>query len=188
MSAEPDYGKKALLAFADMLASKGLASTNTARGYKVAAAKIIDDEVTDVRTVEIPLAVKRYHNKNPGRLSPATLGEYENRVGSLIREFVKFHDDPQAYAGIGRGTPTNPSKERSKKAPAPISSPEPAAESSMPPKTAPSASRGGLSLEFPLRADFLAQVIVPRDMKAEEARRLCAFVKTLAIDFSPEDP
>jgi hypothetical protein len=48
------------------------------------------------------------------------------------------------------------------------------------------ARRSGISLDFPLRDDFLAQVIVPRDLKVNEARRLCAFVMTLAGDYEPK--
>lgn len=34
--------------------------------------------------------------------------------------------------------------------------------------------------DYPLRPDYLAQVVVPRDMTELEAERLCAFIKTLA--------
>ena len=32
-------------------------------------------------------------------------------------------------------------------------------------------------LPFPMRADFLAQIIIPRDMTNQEAERLCAFIR-----------
>ncbi len=35
-------------------------------------------------------------------------------------------------------------------------------------------------LPFPMRADFLAQIIIPRDMTNEEADRLCTFIKVYA--------
>lgn len=34
--------------------------------------------------------------------------------------------------------------------------------------------------DFPLRLDYLAQVVVPRDMTAQEAERLCEFIRSLA--------
>ena len=40
----------------------------------------------------------------------------------------------------------------------------------------------GLALSYPLRPDFLAQVVIPRDMTVSEARRLSAFVMTLTVD------
>jgi len=42
-----------------------------------------------------------------------------------------------------------------------------------------------MSLDFPLRSDLLAQVVVPRDLTVEEAHRMGAFLETLAIDFRP---
>jgi hypothetical protein len=43
----------------------------------------------------------------------------------------------------------------------------------------------GLPLSFPLRPDFLAQVVVPRDLTTAEAKRLSAFLLTLASDYEP---
>jgi hypothetical protein len=40
-------------------------------------------------------------------------------------------------------------------------------------------------LSYPIREDFLAQLIVPRDITMDEARRLGAFIATLAKDFKP---
>jgi hypothetical protein len=42
-----------------------------------------------------------------------------------------------------------------------------------------------MSLEYPLRSDLLAQVVVPRDLTVEEAQRMGAFLLTLAVDFKP---
>lgn len=38
-----------------------------------------------------------------------------------------------------------------------------------------------LCYDYPLRPDFLAQLVVPRDISRAEAKRLCAFIETLAI-------
>jgi len=42
-----------------------------------------------------------------------------------------------------------------------------------------------MALEYPLRSDLLAQVVVPRDLTVEEAQRMGAFLLTLAVDFKP---
>lgn len=194
MGSDTDYSKRALLGFVDMLEKRGLAKPNTARGYKVAALKILeglsDQEEADVRRLDIALAVRRYNNRNPGKLSPSSLGAYQRRVENLIREFVKYHDDPTSYAGISR----EPSSGNGGKKKAPTAKKsatktdrghvEPTIER-MVPSDEVVTRRSGISLDFPLRDDFLAQVVVPRDLKANEARRLCAFVMTLAADFEP---
>lgn len=39
----------------------------------------------------------------------------------------------------------------------------------------------GLAINFPMRPDFLAQVIVPPNMTEAEAKRLCAMIMTLPL-------
>jgi len=39
-----------------------------------------------------------------------------------------------------------------------------------------------LALDYPIRPDFMAQVVVPRNLTMAEARRLEAFIMSLAID------
>lgn len=34
--------------------------------------------------------------------------------------------------------------------------------------------------DYPLRPDYMAQIVVPRDMTEREAERLCEFIKSLA--------
>jgi hypothetical protein len=42
-----------------------------------------------------------------------------------------------------------------------------------------------LALPFPMRPDFLAQIVVPRDMTQAEADRLCALVQSLVFPVMP---
>ena len=64
-------------------------------------------------------------------------------------------------------------------APGPHGPPEPSGSRSA------VASETEIALDYPLRPDLLAQVIVPRDLTVEEARRMGAFLVTLAVDFRP---
>jgi hypothetical protein len=47
------------------------------------------------------------------------------------------------------------------------------------------ATSTSLCMPFPIRPGVLAQVIVPRDMTASEADRLCGFVQSLAVSRPP---
>lgn len=189
---EASYSRAALLKFTDDLEKRGLAKSNTARSLKVAANKILDglspEEEEDVRKIDVETAVRKFHNKNPGKLSPKSLAEYQRRVGLLIREFVEYHENPTGYAGIGRGAPGVPGAKPKGKKKGTASRTRKTEEAAPDPVNEPERARpvkSGLSLDYPLRPDFLAQVVVPRDLKADEARRLCAFVMTLAADFEP---
>jgi len=184
-----NYSLGELLAFADRLEQQGLAKPNTARGYKVAAAKILDglsdQEAQDVRRVDVKTAVRRFHNKNPGKLSPQSLAEYQRRVQSLISEFSRYQENPVGYSGFGRGPASAPSRPRRRKAEtADLVAVDAEGITTLIEVKAPPV-RSGLSYEYPLREDFLAQVVLPRDLKTDEARRLCGFIMTIAADYEP---
>jgi hypothetical protein len=38
----------------------------------------------------------------------------------------------------------------------------------------------GFCYEYPLRPDFVAQAVLPRDLTPQEAARICAFIRSLA--------
>lgn len=44
----------------------------------------------------------------------------------------------------------------------------------------------GIAIDFPMRPDFLAQVLVPSNMSEDEAKRLCAMIMTLPLPKPPE--
>ena len=181
------YSKAQLGKFLDTITQKGLVNTNTAAGWKAAYARILEDvaDQDDVRSVDMPTAIKRYHNKHPGELAPSSLKEYERRLGVVIKEFISYANDPAGYKARGRSPTKNsdvrPNKSQ-RKAGLAKEQPEAVGQQSMVARPQPIA---GLSLEFPMRPDFLAQVIVPRDMNAAEARRFTRFILTLAHDYMP---
>lgn len=43
-----------------------------------------------------------------------------------------------------------------------------------------------LAFSYPLRSDFMAQVVIPENLTVEEANRLGAFLLTFAVDYKPE--
>lgn len=186
---DTSYSRASLLKFLDTLGTKGLANANTAQSLRVSCGKILvdltDPEDADVRKVDVGLAVRKFNNKNPGTLSPASLTEYQRRVTLAIREFDLYQGNPAGYKGIGRAPSRSENGEKAtakKKDQTPNGPAQP--EGSRGAQAAP-ASSGGLSHTFPMRPDFLAQVVLPRDMKTAEAQRLCAFIRALASDFSP---
>lgn len=179
----PDYSRSALIAFLDFAQQKGLANKNSALGMKVAAEKILSDlspeEEGDVRKVDIAIATRRFHNKNPNQLSPSSLSVYQRRVAQAIREFLKYREDPTRYVGFGKNvSPKAEVTERQRR------KAEPRDEEHRSGKVEPvttSLPSSGLSIPFPLRADFLAQVVIPRDLRESEAKRLSDFIATLVV-------
>ncbi|MBA3260280.1 MAG: hypothetical protein H0T68_12555 [Gemmatimonadales bacterium] len=180
MGPKPDYSRAALARFIDYVVDKGLVNPSTAQGWRVATAKVLDalaqEEEADVRRIDVDATFKHFLNRHPGRLSPASTGEYRRRVGRAIEEFVSWMENPAGYGTRSAAWATRAeSRPRGRAAgPAPRV-----------PEIRPDAA-AGISLAFPLRPGFLAQVLVPPDLTVDEARRMGAFLLTLAPDFRPE--
>ena len=102
MGPQPDYSRAALARFIEFVVAKGLVHPATAQGWRVATAKVLEqlsaEELADVRSIDVEGTFKDFLNRYPGRLSPASVGEYRRRVGRAIEEFVRWMEDPGAYA------------------------------------------------------------------------------------------
>ena len=189
MGSEPDYSRAALARFIEFVVEKGLVHPATAQGWRVATSKVLEnlepEEAEDVRRIDVDATFRAFLNRNPGRLSPASVGEYRRRVGRAIEEFVRWVEAPGSYAFRPAGRP--PRSETRARTGSPATAPERPTripDTRYPPPT----TAAGLSLEYPLRPDHSAQVVVPRDLTLEEARRMGAFLLTLAVDFRPVPP
>jgi hypothetical protein len=182
---ESDYSKTALLRFLDFIEEKGLLTKQNAQNWRVATGKILDDmsaaEASDVRNLDIDTAFRRFANRTAGKFSPNTLAEYRRRATLAIENFVQYASNPEAYKPLSQTGPKKTSATQIRpEAKLPASSAETRTAESV------SATAGGLAMPFPLRSDFLAQIVIPRNLSTDEARRLSAFILTLATDFRPE--
>lgn len=186
MASQPDYSRAALARFIEFVVAKGLVHPATAQGWRVATAKVLEElpaaQIEDVRTIDVEATFKEFLNRYPGRLSPASVGEYRRRVHRAIEEFVRWMGDPGSYAFRPPARPAKMDARRRLDTGA-----EPPALALRPrPADRPLLSRpNSMALEYPLRSDLLAQVVVPRDLTVEEAQRMGAFLLTLAVDFKP---
>ena len=239
MPPQPDYSRAALARFIEFVVVKGLVHPATAQGWRVATSKVLEElseeEMADVRRIDVDRTFKDFLNRYPGRLSPASVGEYRRRVGRAIEEFTRWMEDPGGYAFRPSGrSPERPRKDgRKRPSGGPtggVSSVDPNVASedgtdgtdgvstgagsrsgepnealfprgSVPAGHGPGSWRvphGGdptragphapITFDYPLRPDLLAQVMIPRDLSVEEARRMGAFLVTLAADFRPTSP
>jgi hypothetical protein len=179
-----DFSKNALMRFLDTVVAKGLMNANTAGGLKAACSRILDDlaDTDDVRGVDVNTAVVRYNNRNPGALSPNSLAEYQRRVSRAISDFVSWVESPASFKPRVRGASGKNGRKTENASGQRTAAAHPDTPVHMASLTPAST---GLPLSYPLRPDFLAQVVIPRDLTAEEARRLGAFLMTLAADFRP---
>jgi hypothetical protein len=199
MSAQPDYSRAALARFIEYVVAKGLVNPSTAQGWRVATTKVLQEltpeELADVRRIDVEATFRAFLHRNPGRLSPASVGEYRRRVGRAIEEFVRWVDDPGGYGALGSSVarqsdgPGHRRRGQGRAVARPAERVRPSSgEDGGVTRPAPMPEptrREGLALEYPLRPGFLAQVIVPPDLTVDEARRMGAFLLTLSPDYRP---
>ena len=194
MADQPDYSRAALARFIDFVVDKNLVHPATAQGWRVATTKVLEDlpedAVADVRRLDVEATFRAFLNRNPGRLSPASVSEYRRRVGRAVEEFIRWMEEPGSYAFKGALRAGRPELRRR---PEPSRTANSGPSATAPQRTArgahesaePPGSGEDIGLHYPLRPDVLAHVIVPRDLTVEEARRMGAFLVTLAADFKP---
>lgn len=180
-----DFSLTAWLRFFDTAEEQGLMNRGRARALRTGVQQILTDlpdgQQRDVRTIDFEAAFKRYLNKNPGRLIPKSMADYRRRLDHALREFTEYNSNPTAYQSGGRASRASASGNgaRAKKR-------DDGAQEKRPVPAVPIPKQSGLALDFPLRPEYRAQVVIPADMTTEEARRLGAFLLTLAADFRPQ--
>lgn len=187
-----EYSKEELIKFLHFIRDKDLVRYQTATSWVTAVSKLLsdlsDEENTDVRRVDIELAVHKAANRKSHNISPSSLKAYRARTKRAIEEFVKWREDPANYRPLSftksqqTGNSTSSSKQKQKS----ISSKQSTKANSENHSEEVVSNSSELNLSYPLRSDFLAQVVIPRDLSHLEAKRLGAFILTLATDYQPE--
>jgi hypothetical protein len=182
--------------FLNYLSDKGLVSQPGAASMRTACDRIFSalspDEQQNLAGLDVASAVQRFMNKNPGALSPESAGVYRSRVHRALEMLSRYNADPVAFRpeASKRNGSSAPGDSRSSAAAKPPQKKRPLAASAdestteaqkhhLPPVV------GSVTLTLPLRPDFVAQFIVPRDLTTKEAKRLGAYFQTIPMDYEP---
>ena len=184
--------------FVGYLADKGLVPLATTASMRTACDRIFSalslDEQQNLAGLDVAAAVQRFMNKNPGVLSPESAGVYRSRVLRTLEMLGRYNADPVGFRPEVtkqrlNGTTSNDGRATSASRPSTLRKRQPAttppSEPPEPPKHLTPAVVGAVTLTLPLRPDFVAQFIVPRDLTTKEARRLGAYFLTIPIDYEP---
>jgi hypothetical protein len=185
-----NFSKKALMDFIETSITKGRLNKNTGAGIRAACRKILEQvgPEEDVSGLDVTAAVFQYNNRHPNELSADSLRVYESRVRGAIDSFVQSVKDPTGYKLPGKTNGAKAAKAPTKKTPDKGLSTADASIADAPSAVAPTATaraaatETSLALPFPLRPNFLAQIVVPRDLTRDEAKRLGSFIDALAHD------
>lgn len=188
---ENAYSFEALLDFLNHASQRGLMPAATAIALTVAARNVLGlldiQEKNDLRVVDLDSVIKRFNNKRPKDLNPASLKEYGQRTRRAVEHFLRWRDDPANFS----------IKTRTTKKQAALSSKGQGAsgrETDANPYNTHENKKGGEEREQPINADTYHTTVpirpglvvgitnIPYDLTKAEAERLAQFVKMLALE------
>lgn len=168
---------KAFVEHWNWAAEIGVMNKNTAGGLRVACTQVmssLDDwESVEVKGLDVEQTLVRFQNLKKKDFKPAVLDTYKRRFRLAIASYLNYLQDPAGWK-----------PRTNERMPAFI---EKANDRNHGPEVArhikheiPQA--GLVEYPFPLREGQIARLVLPRDLKSSEVKRLSAFMSTLVID------
>lgn len=160
-------------------ADKGVMNKNTAAGLRAACTQVLsaldDWESLDIKGLDVEETLVRFQNLKKKDFKPAVLETYKRRFRQAVASYLAYLDDPAGWkprmveraTSSEKGNGANRASEAAR-----------ATRHEMP-------QAGLVEYPFPLREGQIARLILPRDLKMSEVKRLSAFMSTLAVDFEP---
>lgn len=135
----------------------------------------------DVRGMDVDSIVTRFRNKHRGDMKTSTLDAYEQRLRQSVDMYVKWlNDDPTwkpaqrrraTKAANGNGTTPGAAVKVKQQEQA---------------KVDPPPQPGMITYPFPIRPGMQGKITLPENLSMREAKRIAAFVSTLAFEDEPE--
>ncbi len=185
MAETKGYSTSELLKFLDYASEKGLMKPATANSQRAACSQVFavleETERQDVRSLSLEAAFERFTNLKGSNLKPDSMRTYKHRLEKAIEGFLNYKKDPANWrpsvqarmrAGKKNGSEKRPIRE---------------GEHDMEPvRQGEGGGAAPLVIPFPLREGVVIRIAgVPTDLKTSEAKRMAAFIATLATDFEP---
>jgi hypothetical protein len=170
---------KAFVEHWNWAAEKGVMNKNTAAGLRAACTQVLgalgDWESVDIKRLDVEDTLVRFQNLKKKGFKPSVLETYKRRFRQAVTSYLSYLDDPGGWKPRTADRPTAGEKNNGA-----TRQPETArlTKHEMP-------QAGLVEYPFPLREGHIARLILPRDLKTSEVKRLTAFMSTLAVDFDP---
>jgi hypothetical protein len=170
----------------DWVAEKGLMAPASARAIRAAVSQIlkIDDnwESVDVRTIDVEALFARFRNLS--KIAPGSLAAYESRFRSGLQSYLAYLDNPTSYQPKTRKPAQRDEKTTPKSKAKPTAGSQPASPGSATPLPITNSAAKLVVYPFPVRPDVFAELKLPADLTIDEALRLSAFLKAVALSDS----
>ena len=189
-----------LVAFLDYAIQKGYLKTATGQAMKTAVKEVLSAtegadgwETVDLTSLDEDDVLRRFETLRAMKFSSGSLSTYKGRYSRAAAMFEEFRASPatwrpsvkQRSRSKGNDASTSAAPESSKTGSGAPPTPEPP-----PGPSAPHPGHGAaiITYPFPLRQGVLASLELPPDLTRREARRLAAFIESLAIEDEVAEP
>ena len=174
---QADHSLADLLEYCDELGRSGKRKKSTASAMKTACERLLvdlsPDEKKDVRRIDVDAAVAKYSNRKVAK--PNTCREYRRRVLAAIAEFSQDLEITKANKP-GDSVSSSPATDRS------MGEGTKQSAKAKPERIAREASGSiAITLQIPVRSDFMAQLVLPYDLTPAEAVRLSKIIEALPM-------
>jgi hypothetical protein len=176
------FSRNDLLEFLDYMGNKGLGGASMVAGRKTAVNALLgvlsDDEVKDVRELDLDEAAQRLLNLRGSEFKPESVRVYRSRVGSAVDDLVRYRRDPIAFKPAG-------TKKSSTRAERPARSEASTSGTTVSPALAPTdpTTISEITFPVPIRPGVVVRLIgVPNDLSRKEAEKIGAVVLALASE------
>jgi hypothetical protein len=183
---ETETNGKALVEHWEWAREKGLMNANTAGSLRAACSQVLsvlgeEADTVDVKKLDVEATLQRFVNLRKKDFTPESLDTYKKRFRKALASYLKYLEDPGGWKPEAR-----PVKATGTERKRPVetngnghAAPEPIVTKQEMPQT------GMVDYPYPIREGQIAHLVLPRDLKTSEVRRLTAFMATLAMDFDP---
>lgn len=178
-----------LIHFLDFAIEKGYLKSATGQSMKTACKEVLSAaegdewESVDLVGLDVDDVSRRFETLRAMKFSPGSLSTYKSRFQKSLAMFEDFRADPSSWR------PTVKQRTRSKGSAAEGLATSGGASSAPPqPVHSPHPSASVITYPFPLRDGVLVSLQLPADLSKREARRLGAFIDSLALEETPALP
>jgi hypothetical protein len=162
----------------------------TASSLRTACVKVldvVDDHNVPVDSIDVDDVTRKFHNKHRGTMKDATLDTYEQRFRQTVEMYKKWLVKDDSWRPAQRKSSAKKSTPNGKSTPADKGQVTSPAEQQTP-KVDPPPQPGMITYPFPIRPGMQGRIMLPEDLTMREAKRIAAFVSTLAFEDEPEPP
>ena len=187
-----DGKAKNALEYLDSLVNKGKATKGAIAPLKIAftqVVRVVDGEEnwgeTTVKSIDVNDYMARFANLTMGKYSSDSLTAYKSRVNKVVSWYTQFLDKPGWTPDVQKRnrapkTAINNKQKGEHSQPASVHIPsQPAAPQSMPEIAN---TPGRILYPYPLLDGQLIHISLPVKLMKSDARRIAAFIESIAID------